>query len=80
MAKLPAPYKCDRCPSIRSKDSNHWWLILAEPESITVYPWDAKAAEEPGVKHLCGQPCVIQELNAFMQAPTGTDPRGVQSQ
>jgi hypothetical protein len=62
-------YICDECQATK-KDVNHWWL-LSSPErtvagEIIFSPWNDDIANDDGVKHLCGQACVIQAVSKSM--------------
>ena len=59
-------FTCDRCGAQKG-DVNHWWMANALLSSVVFWPWRDEDASSPNFRHLCGQQCVIAELNQFMQ-------------
>jgi hypothetical protein len=65
MAKVDS-YRCDQCGKQKA-EVNHWWmattLIGSHGRQISICEW----SDDPsGFRHLCGQSCVVAELNAWM--------------
>jgi endogenous inhibitor of DNA gyrase (YacG/DUF329 family) len=68
MAKVET-FRCDQCGKQKA-EVNHWYVAVREASIrdsswLKVMPWpDGHLAN--GARHLCGQSCVVAELNAWM--------------
>jgi endogenous inhibitor of DNA gyrase (YacG/DUF329 family) len=57
-------FKCDQCGK-QKQETNHWYAIDWSGVNRTVYRW-SDAPSLVTLKHLCGQACVVAELNSWM--------------
>lgn len=57
---------CDVCGKVKG-EVNHWYTAeIYGKSSIYVRTWSEKSVEGAD-QHLCGQECVIQAVNKWMQ-------------
>jgi hypothetical protein len=55
---------CDQCKALKL-DTNHWFMAYTNSLGmLTVMRWSEEKADVS--RHLCGQACVVAELNAWM--------------
>ena len=60
-------YACDICGKQKG-DVNHWWMYdppKGPQQCFGIWEWDNDCAA--GLKHACGQECVIKAVNEWMQ-------------
>jgi hypothetical protein len=79
MAKVET-FKCDQCGKQKG-EVNHWYkamsvVALGEQHNyLKVVPWESTSVTtlEDSVRHLCGQACVVSELNEWMNSAKPTE-------
>jgi endogenous inhibitor of DNA gyrase (YacG/DUF329 family) len=65
MAKVET-FKCDQCGK-QKQETNHWFVITPGlTAALILRTWNTADITAHGVRHLCGQQCVVAELNQWM--------------
>lgn len=79
--KLPTPYQCDYCGTIK-KESNNWWLLnvntgvtvtqgvngpsVAALDQFLLLTWHIALVDNDDYEHICSESCAIKALSKWM--------------
>jgi hypothetical protein len=57
---------CDHCGKQRDKDANHWLVLDAHNELVTIRPWTRTCSSDlDGKRHVCGEECAFALLARY---------------
>jgi hypothetical protein len=58
MPYIPESFKCEACETIKGV-ANHWRVVFAYPDRISIHAFDSHLAKESGALIFCGEAHVL---------------------